>query len=166
MEKIFNRIVWFTGLVLIQVLIFNKICWLGVATPFVYVYFLLGMDCDEPPCAQLLWAFMLGLCVDVFSNMWGINAAACVLLAFVRPWLIRMFVSHEEYENFEPSMAVMGKGAFIFYILLAVSIHHAVLFLLDAFSLVYIAHVLLRILGSVLFTCIFVVCIDLIRHRQ
>lgn len=166
MEKILRRFGWFVCLVLVQVLIFNKICWFGLATPFVYIYFLLALDQDVSRCHLLLLGFALGLCIDVFSNMWGINAASCVLLAFSRPWLLRMFTSHEEYESFEPSMAVMGKWAFVCYVLCAVFLHHTMLFLLESFSFVHIGYLLLRILCSLLFTSLFIIFLDLIRHHQ
>ena len=40
MERLFSRIAWFVGLVLVQVLLLNNICLFGLATPFVYIYFL------------------------------------------------------------------------------------------------------------------------------
>ena len=102
MEKLLTRIAWFVGLVLVQVLFLNHICWFGVATPFLYIYLLLIIDRDIDRNVLMLLAFAMGLSVDVFCNTFGVNAAACVLLAFLRPWLIRICAPREEFENFEP----------------------------------------------------------------
>lgn len=39
-----NKIGWFIGLVLLQALILNNVHIMGVATPFLYVYFILKFD--------------------------------------------------------------------------------------------------------------------------
>ena len=91
MERTLNRIAWFIGLTLIQVLLLNNICLFGYATPFIYVYFLLVIDKDVDQSVLMLMAFLLGLIVDIFSNTPGVNAGASVLLAFMRPGLLQLF---------------------------------------------------------------------------
>ena len=44
MIKIFHRIKWFLGLVLLQVLVFNQMHIGGYATPFFYIYFILKFN--------------------------------------------------------------------------------------------------------------------------
>lgn len=166
MEKILARIGWFVGLVIVQVLLFNHICWLGVATPFLYVYLLLIIDRDVDRNALMLIAFLLGFSVDVFSNTFGVNAAASVLLAFLRPWLIRSFTPREEFDNFEPGIKAMGIWPFVRYAFLAVLLHHTALFLLEAFSLAHVGYLLLRIFGSTLVTLLLVMVVELVRHRR
>lgn len=77
-----HKIGWFIGLVLLQVLILNNVHIAGYATPFLYIYLILKFESDVPRNALMLWAFFLGLAVDVFSDTPGMNAAATVLLAF------------------------------------------------------------------------------------
>ena len=113
MERLLTRIAWFVGLVLVQALIFNNICLFGLATPFIYVYFLLVLDRDIDHNVLMLVAFLLGLTVDVFSNTPGVNAGASVLVAFMRPTLLRLFSPRDEYENFEPRIYTLGFGAFV-----------------------------------------------------
>ena len=72
-------------MVLLQVLILNNVHIAGYATPFLYIYLILKFESDTPRNALMLWAFFLGLAVDVFSDTPGMNAAATVLLAFLRP---------------------------------------------------------------------------------
>ena len=166
MEKILNRIVWFIGLLLVQILLFNKIYLFGLATPFIYVYFILVLDKEVDWNALMLQAFALGLMVDVFCNTPGVNTGASVLLAFTRARLLRMFMPREEYENFEPGIRTMGVWPFLRYAFVAVLLHHSALFMLEAFSLAHIGHLLLRVLCSTLLTVMLVMSIELVRQRH
>ena len=64
---------FFIVLLLVQVLVFNHIHLFGYATPLLYVYFVLSARRGFPKWALLLWAFLLGLSVDVFSNTPGLD---------------------------------------------------------------------------------------------
>ena len=39
----------------------------GYATPFLYIYLILKFESDVPRNALMLWAFFLGLAVDILS---------------------------------------------------------------------------------------------------
>ena len=166
MERFLTRIAWFVGLVLVQVLFLNQIYLFGLATPFLYIYFILVMDKDVSPIALMLIAFTLGLVIDVFCNTPGVNAGASVLLAFSRMRLLRMFAPREEFENYEPGIYTLGIGAFIRYALTAALLHHAVLYLLEAFSVAQPGYLALRILCSAVLTVLLVMAIEFIRHRR
>ena len=166
MERMLTRIAWFIGLVLVQALLLNNICLFGLATPFVYIYFLLVLDRDADRNALMATAFLLGLAIDVFSNTPGVNAGASVLIAFMRPWILRLFSPRGEYENFEPGIYTLGVGAFVRYAIIMVLLHHTALFCLEAFSLVNIGYLSLRILCSTLLTMMLVMAIEYVRHKR
>ena len=98
-----QQLYWFFGLVLVQVLILNKIHILGFITPFLYIYFLLKLPTGISRYLLLLLGFILGIKIDVFSNTPGINAAACVFLAFVRPTFLRLFTPRDMLDSIVPS---------------------------------------------------------------
>ena len=166
MERLLTRIAWFVGLVLVQVLMLNNICLFGLATPFIYVYFLLAIDKDIDRIALMLIAFLLGLSVDIFSNTPGVNAGASVLVAFMRPGLLRLFSPRDEYENFEPGIYTLGVWAFIRYAFVTILLHHTVLYLLEAFAFANIGYLLLRSLCSALLTVLLVVAVEFVRHKR
>ena len=161
-----TRIAWFIGLVLVQALLLNNICLFGLATPFVYIYFLLVLDRDADRNALMATAFLLGLAIDVFSNTPGVNAGASVLIAFMRPGLLRLFSPRDEYENFEPGIYTLGIWAFVRYATIVALLHHTALFFLDTFSLANIGYLLLRILCSTLLTVMLVKSIEFVRHKR
>lgn len=166
MERLLTRIAWFVSLVLIQVLLLNNICLFGLATPFIYVYLLLVMDRDTDHNVLMLLAFFLGLSVDIFSNTPGVNAGASVFVAFLRPYLLRLFSPRDEFENFEPGIYTLGVWPFVRYALVTVLLHHTVLFLLESFTFAFIGHLLLRILCSALLTVVMVMAVEFVRHKR
>ena len=166
MEQFLNRFAWFVGIALVQVLILNHICLFGLATPFLYIYFILVLDKDVDRITLMLLAFALGLGVDMFSNTPGVNAGASVLLAFLRPPLLRLLAPREEYEDYEPGIHTLGTWAFVRYAFVATLLHHIVLFVLEAFSLTHMGYLWLRILCSTLLTILLMMCVEFIRHRR
>ena len=81
------------------------------------------------------------------------HAAACVLIAFVRPYLLKLMAPRDGYEGERPlSLQVMGFGWFITYCLLMVFMHHAVLFYLEVFRLNEFFSTLFRMLLSMILT--------------
>lgn len=62
--------------------------------------------------ALMLWAFFLGLAVDVFSDTPGMNAAATVLLAFLRPTFLRLFVPRDTLDTLVPYHPYNGDSSF------------------------------------------------------
>ena len=86
-----HRVGWFVGLILLQVLILNHVHIAGVATPFLYVYIILNFNYGTSRNELMVWGFCMGLAIDIFSNTPGMNAAATVLLAFLRPLFLSLF---------------------------------------------------------------------------
>lgn len=166
MERMLNRIAWFIGLSLVQILFLNSICLFGLSTPFVYIYFLLTLDKDTDHNSLMIMAFLLGLTIDIFSNTPGVNAGASVLIAFMRPRLVDLFSPRGEYENFEPGIYTLGIWAFVRYAVVMTLIHHTALFLLEAFSFANIEYLSLRILCSALLTTMLVMTIEFVRHKR
>ncbi|MBR3859003.1 MAG: rod shape-determining protein MreD [Bacteroidaceae bacterium] len=166
MERILARIAWFVALALVQALLLNNISLFELATPFVYVYFILALDKDTDHISLMVMAFALGLVVDIFSNTPGVNAGASVLIAFLRPSLLRLFSPRDEYENFEPGIYTLGIWPFVRYAFVSVLLHHTVLFFLEAFSFVHIGYLLLRILCSALLTVVLIMAIEFVRHKR
>ena len=107
-----HRMGWFVGLVLLQVLILNNVHIAGYATPFLYVYFILKFASGTSRNELMLWAFFLGLTIDIFSNTPGMNAAATVFLAFVRPTFLRLFTPRDTLDSIIPSIRTMGDKCF------------------------------------------------------
>ena len=160
-----HKIGWFIGLVLLQVLILNNVHIAGHATPFLYIYLILKFESDTPRNALMLWAFFLGLAVDVFSDTPGMNAAATVLLAFLRPTFLRLFVPRDTLDTLVPAIRTMGILPFLKYLVVSVLIQHGVVLTLEFFSVAHIGTLLLRIAASTLLTVTCIMAVEGIRKK-
>ena len=160
-----KRGLWLLALVLVQVLVLNQIHIGGYATPFAYVYFILVLNRDVKRNVLLLLGFFVGLVIDVFSNTPGMHAAATTLLAFVRPWLLTLFVPRDSVDDWEPGIRSMGFGSFLGYAAMAVFLHHAVLLLLDTFSFFSWTLLLLKVVCSTALTTFCVMMMESVRRK-
>lgn len=143
----------FVFLVLLQVLVLNNINFTGYINPYLYVLFILLYPFTGNQSLFLLLSFLLGLSIDIFEDSGGINAAACLVAAFIRPNLLR-FSFGISYDHQNIRLSATPFGAKLSYIFLMVLIHHFVLFSLEMFSLNHILIILKKTLFSSIFTVI------------
>ena len=160
-----HRIGWFIGLVLLQVLILNSVHIAGYATPFLYIYFILKFSSGTSRNELMLWAFFFGLTIDIFSDTPGMNAAATLLLAFLRPTFLRLFVPRDTLDTLVPAVRTMGISPFLKYLVASVLVHHGMLLTLEFFSFVHIGALLLRIVTSTLLTVACIMAVEGIRKK-
>ncbi len=161
-----QRIEWFIGLVLLQVLVLNHIHINGYATPFFFIYFILKYNSGVGRNVLMIWAFLLGLSVDIFSNTPGMNAAAATLLAFLREPILRLVTLRDSAEDFEPGLKSMGLSPFFRYILLCSFLFCAVLLVIDTFSFFNLPVLLLKILTDACSTLVCILCAEAIRRKK
>ncbi|MDO4162789.1 MAG: rod shape-determining protein MreD [Bacteroides sp.] len=164
--KYLHKIEWFIGLVLLQVLILNNVHIAGYATPFLYVYLILKFESGTMRNELMLWAFFLGLTVDVFSDTPGMNAAATVLLAFLRPVFLRFFMPRDVVDSIVPTVRTMGLSSFLKYLVVCILVHHAMLLVIEFFSFAHFGTLLLRIVASTLLTVACVMALEGINKRK
>jgi len=153
------NIVRFILLLAAQILIFNNINFLGYINPYPYMLFIILYPVNGNKYGLLLASFFLGIIMDMFCNSGGVHAAACVVLAFFRPYIFKFsFGLSYEYQTVRLNDALTPER--FSFILIAVVIHHFVLFLLEIFKLNFLLDILLKTLLSTIFTII--LCITII----
>lgn len=162
-QTVLFRLLWMVVLVLVQALVLNKVNILGYITPYLYIYIILKADVNESRNSVMLWAFLCGILVDVFSDSPGINAASSVFLAFVRPNVLSLFVSRDALEQGVPSIKTIGIGAFTKYVAVSALLHHSFLVAVSYFSLTSVGEMILRVVLSSVLTVVFILLIDNIR---
>lgn len=139
----------FVVILLLQVLVFSNVGISGSIYPAFYVYFILLLPFETAGWLLLFSAFAMGLSVDMFTNSLGINAAAAVFTAFVRPAAIRILRSAREYEpGITPGIKDLGFRWFFLYATILITVHHTALFLVEAFTFDDFLQTLRRILSS------------------
>ena len=153
-----KNILRFIILLLVQVLVLNHIHFSGYINPYLYVLFILLLPFQTPHWLLLVASFLMGLSVDLFSNTPGMNAAASVFMAYIRPGVIRLLESGKNYEaGMTPGIRDLGFRWFFSYSLILILAHHFVLFYLEIFRLSEFFTTFSRVVLSTIFTMILVI---------
>lgn len=154
-------IVAFVLLVLFQTQVLNNIHFFRIATPFIYLYFILKLPLETSPSKVILISFVLGLTIDALSNTPGMHTTASTLIGFLRLWVIQLYIGkHNLVNGISPSFKTFGVGTFVKYITTLVLIHHITLFVLESFSLFDPLFLGLRILTSSVMTLVFLCIVE------
>lgn len=157
----------FVILVLIQALFLKNTGYYNLATPYLYILFILLLPFETPNFLLFLLSFLIGITVDVFYDTLGLNAAACSLLALVRVLFISVTVQRDGFDNEpEPRLGLMGFRWFFFYAIILTFFHHLVLFSLEVFRFSDLPFILLRTLLSSLFTLVLILVAEFIFFRR
>lgn len=149
-NRLIIHILRFVGLLFLQVLVVDNIRFGYYIHPYVYVLFIFLLPFNIPRWQLLLLGFISGFAIDLFNGTPGLNAAATVLMAFVRPFVINAMTRRKDINpNDEPSLVSMGVNWFGIYSIILLTIHNITLFMLEAFSFKLVYLVLTQTLMSV-----------------
>ncbi|MBM3431466.1 MAG: rod shape-determining protein MreD [Bacteroidetes bacterium] len=156
-------------LVAVQVYLLNKVPHLHrLVVPSLYFVFVLWLPFSLGRPALLLIGFFLGLAVDYFSLTPGLHAAACVLIAYLRPYLISILMPRDtqEFQYPEPSVRAMQWAPYVVYLGVLTFLHHFYLTFLQWLSVGSFWSFLGKTLLGTLISLLFILTVDLLFPRQ
>ena len=159
-NTLIRNILRFLGLLFLQVLIIDNIRLGNFIHPCAYVLFVMLLPFETPKWKLIINGFIIGFAVDIFNGTPGLNAAATVLMAYVRPNIIGLTTRKSDIEGkTAPTVSEMGLQWFFLYSILLLIIHNFTLFMLEAFSFRLFGLVLLETLLSVLISSFVIILI-------
>lgn len=151
----------FIILVLVQVLIFNHMVLFGVAFPFIFIYFILVLPLSLHLNWLLTLSFLLGFCIDVFSDTLGLNSLCCVLLAILRLPVFYAYVPKEDkFRTVAPTMLALGWNHYMKYSLTLCTIYCFLISAIEFFNFYAVGNILVTAASSSLFTFFLILGID------
>ena len=150
---------------LLQVLLFDQLQLWGVCHPYIYILCLLMMPITLPHSVDMVIGAVIGIIMDVFCNSLGVHTASCILIMFIRPYLIGAIVNDKDRLNEQISLRSIGMEAMIKYVVILVVIHHLVVFSLAAWSWHHIGFILLETLVSSIITISIIIGYNALRYR-
>lgn len=163
MNNTIINILRFVLLLVLQVFVCNYIHLFGFLTPAIYLLALMLLPLELPRSVQYIIGFAIGLCIDMFAHTLGINAAACTVLMFVRPYLAKALNGRNTTEGADrPIPGVKDFKWIILYALILTVLHQIIVVMLETFSFRNFGHTALVILGNTLFTVFIIVCSEYI----
>ena len=135
--------------------------------PYVYVLFILILPFTLNKSLLLLLSFVLGATIDLLSGTLGLHSAACTLIGYLRPYVLSIFTSREDFEQeLVPTIATYGLAWFVRYSGFLIVIHHWVLFTLESFTFENYGTTIIRILLSSVLTLFFVILTEYAFSKQ
>ncbi len=141
----------FTVLFFAQVWLFNNIEFWGFLNPFVYILYVLLYPVNANKSFLLISSFFMGLLIDMFFNTGGIHTTATLLLAYIRPTLFR-FAYGVSYEYNTIKITNKFTSETFILVLLSVSIHHFILYILEIFKITLLWDILWKSIANIVFT--------------
>ena len=150
---------------ILQVLLFDQLQLLGACHPYIYVLCLLMMPITVPHSLSMILGAAAGIIMDIFCNSLGVHTAACILVMFIRPYLIGAIVSDKDRLNEQINLHTIGMEALVKYVVIMVLIHHLAIFLLAAWSWHHIGFVALETIVSSTVTILIIIGYNALRYR-
>lgn len=150
---------------LLQVLLFDQLQLWGACHPYIYVLCLLMMPITLTHSLSMIIGAVAGLVMDIFCNSLGVHMAACILIMFIRPYLIGAIVNDKDRLNEQISLRSIGMEALIKYVVILVLVHHLTVFSLAAWSWSHMGFVLLDTLISSIVTILIIIGYNAMSYR-
>ena len=153
----------FLLLAVLQIIIIKQeyVIFNGMGFCFVYIMFLLGLPLSLPRSITMTIGMISGLIIDTFYNTPGMNAAACVLIMYLRPYTYKFLNPQGGIESiFNISISSVGFRWFSIYALSLIFIHHSCLFLIHTASTSLIWTTIGKIFISTLYSYLVVLLIQ------
>jgi rod shape-determining protein MreD len=169
MSTLLRNIIRLILFILLQVFVLNQVPPLHqYITPYIYFLFILWLPFSLSRSGLLIVSFITGICLDFFTKTPGLHAAACVLIGYLRPFLINLLMPQQgvEFNYREPSIASLGFTQYITYVSVLTLFHHGLLFTIQAFQFGNILYLILKTLGSTVISLLLVTIIEIIFIRK
>ena len=151
--------------VLLQVIVLNEVFFSTYINPFLYVVLIISLPLKTPNWFLLIYAFLLGFSIDLFSGSLGFHSTATILIAFIKPFIGKITIPHNILSDTdEITLKKVGNKAFITFSLFLILIHNSCLFITEHLS-VSLA-LFGKIMASSLVTLIIVLITQFFQHEK
>lgn len=157
----------FVAMLLLQALICNHIVLFNVAVPIIFIYFIIRLPMSLSTNWVLTLSFLMGFCVDIFSDTPGMNALACTIFAIARRKIFTLYNSRDEHHaEIVPSISTLGFATYCKYLLTTTLCYCTLIFLIEYFSFSHLPMMLFKIVSSSVLTFLLLLGIDSLMARQ
>jgi rod shape-determining protein MreD len=146
-----KNIIRFIFFILVQALVLQRIPFLHKSiTPYLYYLYILWLPFSLSRGWLTLTGFIYGLTLDYFLNTPGLHAAACTLIAYIRPFLVNLLIPQEgsEQSYASPSVRSMGWAPYFTLVLVLTLLHHTYLVFLEWLEIGSFWYFFVKVLAS------------------
>ena len=160
------RFILFLG---VQIFVLSKIPPLHrFIIPYIYFLFLLWLPFSITRFWMLIIAFVTGLTLDYFTMQIGVHTAACVLIAYVRPFIITILTPRDssEFNYREPSPKSMGWAPYSVYVLALTLLHHTYMTFLQWIQFGKFTDFIIKVVATTLISMLLIYTTELLFPRK
>lgn len=155
-RDIISNILSILFLLFLQIVLVSNFVLFDVSFCYIYVAAVLFLPMDWKPVPLMLASFIIGIMVDSFFESTGIHAGACILISYLRPWIMKWMTPIQSYDNIVSFRELTLRWIFGFT-LTQTLIHHFYLFWVDSSSLSSFGIMLIKVIASSLFTTLAII---------
>lgn len=169
MSDFLRNMIRFAVLILLQVYVLNRIPHLHqFITPYLYFLFILWLPFSVSRQWLLLIGFITGLTLDYFTMTPGLHAAACLLIAYVRPFLINILTPKDstEFNYREPSPRAMQWTPYMVYVFVLTLLHHGFMVFLEWLSVGSFLGFLIKVVATTGISLLMILAVELLFPRK
>lgn len=155
--------------IFIQVYVLNKIPHLHrFITPYLYYLFILWLPFSISRLGLLIVGFLTGLLLDYFMMTPGLHAAACLLIAYVRPILINILTPKEvaEFNYREPSPKAMQWTPYAVYVFILTLLHHSYMVFLEWLDVGNFLDFIIKVISTTAISLLLIFTAELLIPRK
>lgn len=136
--------------------------------PTLYFLFILWLPFSLGRLGLLLVGLVTGLTLDYFKQTPGLHAAACVLIAYARPFIITILTPKDttEFNYREPSPAGMGWAPYFVYVFILTLLHHTYYTLLQWLQFGTFVDFLIKVLSTTAISLLLILTVELLFPRK
>lgn len=152
---------------LVQIFFLKNLALFGLAFGFLYLLGILLLPTSIQSFPLMLIAFFMGLAIDVFYETIGMHASASTLMAFLRPFWLKVTSPSGGYDEIEePSLSELGLGRFISYSFPLIFIFSVAFFIADQWGTGSFFGVINKSILSSIFTLLLVILVQLLFFKK
>ena len=160
-------VIWVFFLYLfLQAIFFRNFVLFHSAFCYIYVSAILLLPLSFDRVVSLIYAFLLGMGVDILYDSLGVHSAACVLVAYLRKFVIRLLTPSAGYdEDIHPSLKLLGFKWFFLYTGLLVFFQVLLIFLLESSYISLFLSLTYQMIATFVFTICMIIVFQYLFYR-
>ncbi len=140
----------------------------NVITPYIYHLFILWLPFSLSRISLLFIAAVYGIALSFLLASPGIHGATCVLIAYARPYLLKLLLVKDvkDLNYAEPSVHSLGFTPYATYVITLTIIHHIYLIILEWLSVGQLGFFVLKIILSAGVSILLIAIVEMLVQRK
>ena len=153
--------------ILLQTLVLNNILFTSYINPLIYLVLIITLPQDIERWFILIYAFLLGISLDILEGNIGLNASSLVFTAFITPYIQKITIPNKSIEEKDYlTLETLGVKTFTLFSFSIILINHLFFFSLEIFNFSQKIHLLFQTISSSFVTYMLILIMQIFSLRK